>query len=159
MTDRSGESGRPDLHLIPGEGEDPERDPIDALAQVLAGTDGDLDRAVYIARGVVETGAVPPAGPGEWLRGVLDEDSRMARFVTEDLETYMWRGDRLGWVAESARTLARVEAERAILALHDGPHDCPGAADGCAIARWLAFGHRYDAEGWRPEWTPEGAAT
>lgn len=152
------EAERPDLWLIPGNGEDLERDPIDALADVLAGVDGDLDHARYLAQGVVETGTVPPTGPAEWLRRVLDEEARVAAFVTADLETYVWRGETLGWVAESDRSLARVKTERAILALHEGPHDCPGSPDRCAVVLWLAHGHRLDAEGWRPEWLPPGSS-
>ena len=145
------------FRLIPGDGDDPQRDPIDALAEVLAGADGDLDHARYIAHGVVERGTVPPAGPAEWLRRVLDDEARVASAVTADLETYVRRGEVLGWVAESDRTLARIETESAILALHDGPHDCSDARAGCTVVRWLAYGHRLDAEGWQPEWAPDDA--
>jgi hypothetical protein len=71
---------------------------------------------------------------------------------------------------------ARVLAERAIIDLHepwdltghgndpaygyacmicsdaDAPGDWP-----CDTLRWLAYGHRFDAPGWRQEWTPDAA--
>lgn len=73
--------------------------------------------------------------------------------------------------------LARVEAERAIVHAHtptkaygygDGTRGCPqcdtdevgyveaGDDEGCLTLRLLAYGHRYDAEGFRDEWKPSG---
>ena len=72
--------------------------------------------------------------------------------------------------------LARVEAERAVIALHrpdghgavvacevcdqwlwEGGHTSPPGAMNpwpCPTLRWLAYGHRFDAPGWLPEWAP-----
>lgn len=123
------------------------------MVNVLAGRDGDPDRAREITNGIVHPGP-PTLGAVAWLWAVLDDQRRRAGLVAPDVEAYSWRGEALGWVPESRRQIARIDAERAVLAMHDGAHGCPDVAQGCSVARWLAWGHRLDAEGWLPEWAP-----
>lgn len=46
--------------------------------------------------------------------------------------------------------LARVEAERALIEIDNSACD--------DIARWLAYGHRFDIPGYDPRWAPEKVA-
>jgi uncharacterized protein (DUF2249 family) len=133
-----------------------------------------------------------------WLTGVLDNTERVA-IHARDHEPHSegeWveQSDRVidvgnGWditadlghgtwakhIADHdpRAVLARVEAERVILALHEGERygtcatctetgsmlaagDSGSAAWPCDTVKLLAYGHRFDAPGWRAEWAPEG---
>lgn len=100
-----------------------------------------------------------------WLRGVLDATERNCH-ETGNVARTMHSAE----LAEGAirAVLARIEAERAILDMELDPYvvsDIDGQDPGSAreghdaawrdAVRWLAYGHRFDALGWRDEWRPD----
>ncbi len=111
----------------------------------------------------------------EWLTGVLD---KLADLATESMVSWDrvagWDGPACHVEAHSPRAvLARVEAERAIVAglvrtMNARPAD-PGdyvnsdwvesnAQEAEDALRLLAYGHRFDAPGYRDEWVPAGVS-
>lgn len=95
-----------------------------------------------------------PAAMTAWLTGVLDDLHEQAGFAPTP-------GDR-------AAEEARVAAERMIVELHK-PWNGGGRVTFCSEFEhdeqefpcptlcWLAYGHRFDAPGYRAEWAPGGA--
>lgn len=114
-----------------------------------------------------------------WLADVIDQEHER------------WSNPWEGPDSQRRSGLARVEAERAVVALHSDTYQlqrrvhgehvnsigvtvpnfepidvwacrlCSDADDGpetwpCPTLRALAYGHRYDAEGFRDEWKPSG---
>lgn len=138
---------------------------------------------------------------GTWLRGVLDAEAAIAVAASRgDETTWVQSGypahledgvdvvvyeegrpseEQFAHIAlhDPRSVLARVEAERQLLDVHDlwpnDPGECATCHDGtpatmgdlsepepypCETLRLLAYGHRYDADGWRDEWAPDGVA-
>lgn len=99
-----------------------------------------------------------------WLSEVLDQ------------ERQRWLNPWEGPDSQRRSGLARVEAERAVVALHrprgvqggppyrwtcvvcdHAPVDWEAYGDyPCCTLRWLAWGHQFDAPGWQTAWAPEG---
>lgn len=99
-----------------------------------------------------------------WLRGVLDETERECQ--NQDNVARTMHSTELAEMAIRA-VQARIDAERAIVELHK-PWNGGGRVTYCSEFEhdeqefpcptlcWLAYGHRFDAPGYRAEWAPEG---
>lgn len=125
---------------------------------------------------IAVTQLAPKAYRRLWQNGSADDG-----WVVREDAVEVWSED----VARSV--LARVEADKRVIELHqpDAPgrfevafgldrgRSCtrcevplpPGTAGAepetwpCLTLRWLAYGHRYDADGFDPAWAPEGVET
>ena len=133
---------------------------------------------------ITDLSQVPAEDLATWLTGCLDQTARIAKGEVDNDEDSGWHTVGCGWnIGEFSltctcwgpeKTLARVEAERALLREHrprgpradDGCARCFHSADWtggddyrdypCETVRWLAYAHRFDAAGWRVEWAPDG---
>lgn len=114
----------------------------------------------------MSTDSAPPVALSEWLTQIWNGDQAVAEDADGD-HYYLDDGAATGRFLERitpTAVLARIAADRQILALHVGSHECPGelgwwgpdtnAGDWCPTARLLAVPYA-ERPGYREEWRPD----